>query len=104
LIKTRHGRRDQGGGGAARRTDGNSGQGGGDNCGRDAVLGTAASGQGEYGLQEAADQRTATTKGDAVEESKDEGKLAVGKKPQDTMDMPSDGMSEPISVWIPMFP
>jgi hypothetical protein len=38
--------------------------------------------------------RTATTSGDAVKESKDEGKLAVGKEPEESMDMPTKTAEE----------
>jgi hypothetical protein len=33
--------------------------------------------------------RTAKTEGDSIDESKDQGKLAVGKKPEEKMEMPS---------------
>ncbi len=38
--------------------------------------------------------RTASTSGDAVEDSKDEGTLGVGKEPEESMDMPTKTAEE----------
>ena len=38
--------------------------------------------------------RTVTTEGDAVEKSKDEGELGIGKEPEDSEDMPSENAAD----------